>query len=69
MMGIPPADTAVCFIAEGLAMIYGLQPLQAVVLAQNLMPYAFELFKKHLAEQHGVDLGAQALSLPKVTDI
>jgi hypothetical protein len=53
MKGIPASDAGVCFMAEGLAMIYGLQPLQAVLLVQRLIPYAFEIFKQQLAEQHG----------------
>jgi hypothetical protein len=39
MKGIAPSDAGVCFMAEGLILLYKIEPLRAAQLVQELLPH------------------------------
>jgi hypothetical protein len=55
-----PTDAGVCFMAEGLRQIYGIEPLQASQLVSHLLPYAFEYLNRGIVERLAATEGVTA---------
>jgi hypothetical protein len=46
--GIAPSDAGVCFIAEGLVLLYGIELPRALELLKQLLPHAYGILQCQL---------------------